>query len=559
MEKTCTQCGKSYEVSPEDLELYEKVSPVFGGKKYLLPAPEICPHCRFVCKAAFRNEHTYYRTKSSFSGKPLISVYAPDRSYKVLSFDEWWGDKWSAFDFGKDFDFNRGFFEQFAELFMEVPKINLIQDGTSENCEYTNFGSENKNCYFTLGFRAENVYYSIDALMSKDCVDCLHIIAGEKLYECVSCQQCFNSKYLNRCNQCIDSYFLENCISCKDCLGCKNLRHKQYYIFNKPYSKAEYFEKLKSYELNTHEGVAKFKKEYEEFKLKLPTLFAMQRLSENSTGEFLDGAKNCHMCYLVVMGGENCRHSFAVGRNCKDMIDCSSADGELNCFSDGMLNSQRILFSHFIRNCSEVFYSMYCYNSQNLFGCTGLVRKQYCILNKQYSKEEYEELVPKIIEHMKKLRVHGTSAQESGFAGSEAYNQEWGKYFPLKMSAFGYNETFAYDMNPLSEEEALKLGFKWSDYQQELEVSQGEHVITCEVTGRNFKLIKQEIEFYEKHGIPLPKRHPNVRIEQRYRIRNPNEFWKRNCAKCNAEIVTTYDPKKPEIVYCEKCYLAEVY
>jgi len=27
---------------------------------------------------------------------------------------------------------------------------------------------------------------------------------------------------------------------------------------------------------------------------------------------------------------------------------------------------------------------------------------KYCILNKQYSKEEYEELVPKIIEHMQK-------------------------------------------------------------------------------------------------------------------------------------------------------------
>ncbi len=546
MQKICNDCGQQFNVFDEDIELYKKVSPVFNGQKYLIPVPEICPYCRFISKGVFRNEHTYYRTKSSFSGKSLISVYAPDRDCKVFSYDEWWSDKWNPLDYGKDFDFNRGFFEQFAELFSNVPRINLIQDGTSENCEYTNFGAENKNCYLTLGLRCEEVYYSIDAMMSKNCVDCLHIVVSERLYECVSCQQCYNCAYLNRCNQCLDSYFLESCISCKNCIGCKNLRHKQFCIFNKQYSEAEYFEMLKGYGFDTHEGVEKFRKEFEDFKLGLPCLYAMNRLSENSTGEFLDGAKNCHFCYLVLMGAENCRNNFIIGANCKDIIDCNSCGGELNCSADGVLNSQRILFSHFIRNCSEILYSMFCYNSQNLFGCTGLVRKQYCIFNKQYTKEEYEELVPRIIEHM--IRVG-----------------EWGKYFPKKLSAFGYNESFAYDMDPLSKEEALKRGFNWSDYRQEAEIGDfggggGEaNYIVCEVTGKPFKLIKQEVEFYKRQGIPFPKRHPDVRIERRYRIRNPNKFWERKCMKCGEDIVTTYDPKRPEIVYCEKCYLAELY
>ena len=176
MQKICNDCGQKFNVFDEDIELYEKVSPVFNGKKYLIPAPEICPYCRFISKGVFRNEHTYYRTKSSLSGKSFISVYAPDRDCKVFSYDEWWSDKWSPFDYGKDFDFSRGFFDQFAELFANVPRINLIQDGTSENCEYTNFGTENKNCYLTLGMRCEEVYYSIDAMMSKNCVDCLHIV-----------------------------------------------------------------------------------------------------------------------------------------------------------------------------------------------------------------------------------------------------------------------------------------------------------------------------------------------------------------------------------------------
>ena len=239
------------------------------------------------------------------------------------------------------------------------------------------------------------------------------------------------------------------------------------------------------------------------------------------------------------MGAENCRYCFVIGRQCKDIIDCNSTEGELNYLTDGLLNCHRVICSHFIRNCSEIYYSMFCYNCQNLFGCTGLVRKQYCIFNKQYSKEEYEKLVPKIVEHMGKTG-------------------EWGKYFPPDLSAFGYNETFAYDMNPLLKEDAMKLGYKWSDYRQDSEIS-GENVVICEVTGRPFRLIKQEIEFYAKHGIPFPKVHPDVRIDRRYRIRNPNKFWKRACAKCGAGIVTTYDPKRPEVVYCEECFLKEVY
>ena len=44
------------------------------------------------------------------------------------------------------------------------------------------------------------------------------------------------------------------------------------------------------------------------------------------------------------------------------------------------------------------------------------------IFEKSYSEEEYNELVPKIIEHMK--------------GGGE-----WGEFFPISHSPFGYNET----------------------------------------------------------------------------------------------------------------------
>jgi hypothetical protein len=43
MEKSCKNCQQAFEITDEDLKFYEKVSPVFGGKKYLIPEPSLCP------------------------------------------------------------------------------------------------------------------------------------------------------------------------------------------------------------------------------------------------------------------------------------------------------------------------------------------------------------------------------------------------------------------------------------------------------------------------------------------------------------------------------------
>lgn len=39
--------------------------------------------------------------------------------------------------------------------------------------------------------------------------------------------------------------------------------------------------------------------------------------------------------------------------------------------------------------------------------------------------------------------------------------------------------------------------------------------IECEVTKKPFRIIKQELEFYRKHNIPIPRRHPDQRYIDR--------------------------------------------
>ena len=88
-----------------------------------------------------------------------------------------------------------------------------------------------------------------------------------------------------------------------------------------------------------------------------------------------------------------------------------------------------------------------CYNSEHLFGCVGLRNKKYCILNKQYTQEEYEKIVPQIITHMQ------TTTAKDG-AGSER-----GEFFDPQLSPFGYNETVANEYYPLSKEQAIARGY----------------------------------------------------------------------------------------------------
>ena len=92
----------------------------------------------------------------------------------------------------------------------------------------------------------------------------------------------------------------------------------------------------------------------------------------------------------------------------------------------------------------DLEYSIMVSSSQNCFGCVNLRNGEYSILNKRYSKEEYEELVPKIIQHM----------NDMPYVDSKGRVYKYGEFFPAEISPFGYNETVAMDYYLLNREEA---------------------------------------------------------------------------------------------------------
>lgn len=66
-------------------------------------------------------------------------------------------------------------------------------------------------------------------------------------------------------------------------------------------------------------------------------------------------------------------------------------------------------------------------------------------------------------------------------------------------------------------------------------------ILICEVSGRPFRIIKQELEFYRKHNLPLPRKHPDIRHGERMKLRPQRKLHLRTCNQCQKELLSVYD------------------
>lgn len=561
MTSSCRQCSAGFEISESDLAFYDRVSPEFKGKKYPVPPPTFCPDCRQQRRLTFRNERKLYNAPCALCKKDIVSLYSPEKSFTIYCQPCWWGDAWDPLAHGRDFDFKRPFFEQFRELQKEVPRLALF-NLNSVNSEYTNHSADNKNCYMGVAFgQCEDSMYGHWVLHSKDCVDGLYLEHCEQCYECSYCQNCYSTFFSQYCQNVRDSLLCYECKDCEYCIGCIQQQHKKYHILNKPVSKEE-FERTKQEMLTSRVKFQTMADQYQKLKLQAPQRSSYQLNCQDCTGNDLYNCKNASFSFNC-RELEDCKYMYDLGNN-KDSMDCYEhgwlVQSELIYESHAGMAGHTFLFCNICAYSNNLIYCDLCFNnSAHNFGSIGLKKKEYCILNKQYTKEEYEEMVPKIIEHMTQTK-------------------EWGEYFPSALSVFGYNETAAQEYYPLTKENALQKGFNWSDYvalkpevKKTLPASKLPEdikdipddilnwAIECEVSGKPFRIIKQELQFYRDRNLPIPRRHPDERHKDRMALRNPRKLWARTCMNCQKEIQTTYAPDRPEIVYCEDCYLKEIY
>jgi len=603
--KICQNCKAEFVIEPEDFDFYKKISAsggsALGGK---VPPPTFCPQCRWQRRLMFRNERSLYFVNCGLCGKRTISIYAPDSPFPIYDYDCWLSDKWNRFSYGKEYDFLRPFFEQFKELSREVPHCaTLILQ--SPGCETCALAWNSKNCYLSLVNTSEDCFYAHGFKLRNS----LDIYWGLKLdfsYECVDCSESNRISFSQYADECSFSSFIYDCRNLQNCFGCVGLRNKSYCIFNKPYSKEAYAEKMKEYDLGSYKTLLKVKEEFERFKMLYPRRFAHILRSQNVTGNNIRDAKNCRFCFDTEQGVENGKYLAIVGLNLKDAYDCYDVGTNSQMIYEGVdvgLDTSRVFFASMVWVGLDAQYSKYCQNCSNIFGCVGLRNNKYCILNKQYSEKEYKDLVPRIIEHMTLMP----------YTDKMGNVYKYGEFFPPEVSEFAYNETINQEFFPMSEAEARSEGYRWrtpearnysitkkaedlpyhiKDVPDSIlsEIIQCQHTVlqsAChEQCTQAFNIQPGELEFYRRMNLPLPRLCPNCRHYELIKKRTPYKLWHRKCdctgktsrtsntehrtiysntanhfhgdIPCQNEFETSYAPGKPEMVYCESCYTSEI-
>ena len=515
-------------------------------------------------------------------------MYHPETPLPVWCVKCHLSDVWDARDYGQEYDFSKPFFEQFRNLKYKIPHRALDQnERNGEGCEYSNLCYTSKDIYLsfdTIG--CEHIKYSSHNLKkNQNCVDCLLIRANDRGYELIQASQNYNSSFLVESDQCVESHFLYDCSNCVNCCLSSNLRNKSYVFNNRQLSREEYQKAVSSLELGTYSGQQKAKSLFVEIAQKAIHRYANIKNCVNVVGDFIENSKNLYHCYGIAAGSENTKYAFLGGGVSKDSQDLVFTGRLEQCyeFTLGGRGASKVLLSLSCGGTTKD--SIYCDNCRgcsDCFGCVNLNKKQYCIFNKQYSKKEYQELLPRIIKHM----------DDMPYVDKKDRVYKYGEFFPTEISTFAYNETAAFEEQSLSKDEIISSGYKWRDMESKVyaptigieaipdnikDVSDSicDEVIECPNQGKvetrctsAYRILPDELIFYRQMNLPIPRYCPNCRYHQRLAWRNPFHFYRRECMcelsnhahkeKCQNEFETMYAPDRPEKIYCKECYQQEV-
>ncbi|MFA6515292.1 MAG: hypothetical protein WCT42_03455 [Candidatus Paceibacterota bacterium] len=561
--RICQNCKNDFIIEPDDFLFYEKIK---------VPPPTFCSECRLQRRLVWMKGIELYKRKCDLCGEMKLSMYHPNAPYVVYCDRCWWSDNWDAKDFYVDYDSKRTFFEQWNELLHKTPILGLSIDSTTgELSPYTNHVGNSKNCYL--------IYYSDYGEDSAFGYQFTHVKNVYNSGSIMECDTVYDSSNLFKSYNIIggasnnttsyDCAFIRDCEGAHHCFIATNIRNQSYIYEGQKITKEEYEEKLKEIDLGSYKQYQFWKNKAKDyFKNSIPRP-NWETLAVNSTGSYVFQSKNCKECYDVT----DCEDSkflmlIKIGK-VKDSYDYVDWGENAELIYEGITignGANNVKFSHESgHNIRDIEYSKLSTGGSHHFGCVSIKKTEYCILNKQYTKEEYKKLRNEIIEDM----------NNNPYINNLGHIYKYGEFFPLEFSPHFYNDTFASKLFPLLEVEVIDRGLRWyepedkeyaitipssdlPDHIKDVSDSIKNEIIGCSQCKRGFRIINQELQFLRQHNLPLSRSCPFCRIWDKVNVLALNmKLFKRTCHKCNNPFSTHYSKERAPIIYCMKCYKSE--
>ncbi len=546
-------CEGNFEITAEDIEFLRMLRAT--PSKY-------CPTCRRIRRMVYMNMSRLFKRQCDVPGhkEQMISILTPECPFPVYDYEYFIGDQFDAFSFGTDWKSGESPMETLFNLRKIFPMPSFLnRDPSSINSEYSNGGRDNKNIYYAMGcYGTEDVWYSSMIDKSKEVMDSTDVNGCDGIYYGLSANTSYKCSFTYYSRDCSDSMYIFDCRNCSDCFGCVNLRNKRYCIWNEQVTKEEYAAFMRSVKPFSHSFIKESEEKFWQLVASQPMNASQNIAVENVSGTLCDHCKNAFDVTHCV-NAENVRHADgALGhRDSMDLLFSGGSERVYQTINIGS-RSSNVKFSVSSKFTTDSEYVFNSKNISNCFMCFGLQNKSYCILNKQYSSEEYWPMVDAIKTDM---LVRG----------------EWGESPDMRFSAQAYNFSSAGINFPLTEAEVRELGgFVASEPETnssgmdsieahalpetiaEVDDSILTKGIICEKTGRPFRIIATELAFYRKTGLPLPHIHPNYRMQARSEFISDGKKYAAQCENCSKAISSVFPIEKGFRLYCEKCH-SELY
>lgn len=548
----CKDCKEDFELLDGDIDMLRMMR---------VPPPIQCPSCRNRNRLSFANYATIYKRACNVPGhtETLISTVAPVMPWITYDHETYYGDSWDPKYYARDIELDKDFFTQFLEMEKLVPQPGVRRGSDSPNSDYSFYGKHMKDCYYVFGGRrSEDIMYGSSIYDSKHLVDSYFTREIDIGYENVTTESCFKCFYAYFSSQCLESTFLYDCRNCQNCFGCVNLRSKNYCWFNEQLSKEEYIKRRTEVDLGHHEVFEKYKSEFWAFVKKSPVRALRVLQSENVVGNDIKRSKNCFNVFQTE-DSENVRHANFAIMKMKDSMDANHGGHAERLYNtQNVASSSGVTCSFAVKDSFNCEYILTGANCTNCFGCIALKNSSFCIFNKQYTEKEYFE----------KLDIIKTSMLKEG---------TYGTFFPMSFSPVAYNSSMAHIMYPMIEGEAKAKDLYWQDEKDSdmsgLDIIMQEYVpdsiddidgtffskaFIGVNSGKPYRLLEREVDFYKQHRIPVPAEAPYERMLSRFNIQNYFRISKDICTKCSKEIDSAYPTIDGWRPYCETCYQNEI-
>jgi len=180
------------------------------------------------------------------------------------------------------------------------------------------------------------------------------------------------------------------------------MRNKSYCIFNRQLTETEYRQKIQIYRSWPWEKILEIVKQ---IKTTMPVTQTHEENNENSEyGDYVYFSKDTYMCFDsrfnkdsgYIYDSPHQTSSYDVTYSTENELCYQIADSG-HCF-----NCDYVVYS---ANCNDSSYVINCYGAKNCLGAVNRDHVEYEILNKKYSKEDYEILSQEILTDIRRKNL----------------------------------------------------------------------------------------------------------------------------------------------------------